>query len=153
MGYHISIVNENIYSHESRSILYNIELLTYILEAEFNFIKRESEGEFFFTNSENEDFILFYLDGELWANTTNDELILKMVNIAKFFNDGTIVKGDEGEVYYQDGNGCIQKDLCDSSEEVYFYDNIWLRFKGIIVLLLISIFILIFRYIFRGLGS
>ena len=133
MGYHISIVNENIYSHESRSILYNIELLTDILEAEFNFIKRESEGEFFFTNSENEDFILFYLDGELWANTTNDELILKMVNIAKFFNDGTIVKGDEGEVY--------------------FYDNIWLRFKGIIVLLLISIFILIFRYIFRGLGS
>ena len=120
MGYHISIVNENIYSHESRSILYNIELLTDILEAEFNFIKRESEGEFFFTNSENEDFILFYLDGELWANTTNDELILKMVNIAKFFNDGTIVKGDEGEVYYQDGNGCIQKDLCDSSEEVYF---------------------------------
>lgn len=48
MGYHISIVNENIYSHESRSILYNIELLTDILEAEFNFIKRESEGEFFF---------------------------------------------------------------------------------------------------------
>lgn len=89
--------------------------------------------------------ILFYLDGELWANTTNDELILIMVNIANFFNDGTIVKGDEGEVYYLDENGFIQKFLCDSSDENYFYNNIFLRFKGIIVILLISSFILIFR--------
>jgi hypothetical protein len=48
MGYHISIVNENIYSHESRSILYNIELLTDILEAEFNFIKRNLKVSFFY---------------------------------------------------------------------------------------------------------
>lgn len=59
MGYHVSIVNENVYSQESRPILYNIELLADILEGEFNFIKRETKGEFFFTNSENADFILF----------------------------------------------------------------------------------------------
>ena len=61
MGYHVSIVNENGYFHESRPILYNIELLADILESEFNFIKQESKGEFFFTNSENVEFILFYL--------------------------------------------------------------------------------------------
>lgn len=99
MGYHVRIVNINSEIPNSEKILYDIQKLETKLLSKFGFVRYENEKDgIFFFNNENEEFILFYELGELWANTTNDMLIDLMTDISKSFNDGSVVVGDLGEI-------------------------------------------------------
>lgn len=54
--------------------------------------------------------LLFFIRKGLRANTTDDEHIEKLIAIANKLNDGTRVRGDEGETYL-------------SLEEVYIHPD------------------------------
>ena len=109
----------------------------------------------FYYDKEDESFTIFYtegIEGEYYINTTDDEHIEKLIAIANKLNDGTRVRGDEGETYL-------------SLEEVYIHpDDIQVthlslmdRFKRwvrrntcLIIWTCISISLLMYKIITRG---
>ena len=112
MAYHVSLVNTEDNSHK---LIFNKNDFRDFLLKEFNM--QESLDEYgqleFYYDKEDESFTIFYtegIEGEYYINTTDDEHIEKLIAIANKLNDGTRVRGDEGETYL-------------SLEEVYIHPD------------------------------
>lgn len=149
MGYHVKIINSSLEVKKNEKVLNDLPKLTEILVNDFNFFVSESNGEIVFNYTPNDDFSLFYEDGELLANITNDDFIEKMIEISKFFNDGSRVRGDEGETYRSLFDTYYHSD--DIDEEILkfpLYRVILDRFRGFLFLIFILVIILTFRYFF-----
>jgi raw score 2.75 len=154
MAYHVSLVNTEDNSHK---LIFNKNDFRDFLLKEFNMqesLDEHGQLEFYY-DKEDESFTIFYtegIEGEYYINTTDDEHIEKLIAIANKLNDGTRVRGDEGETYL-------------SLEEVYIHpDDIQVthlslmdRFKRwvrrntcIIIWACISISLLMYKIITRG---
>jgi hypothetical protein len=154
MAYHVSLVNTEDNSHK---LIFNKNDFRDFLLKEFNMqesLDEHGQLEFYY-DKEDESFTIFYtegIEGEYYINTTDDEHIEKLIAIANKLNDGTRVRGDEGETYL-------------SLEEVYIHpDDIQVthlslmeRFKRwvrrntcLIIWACISISLLMYKIITRG---
>ena len=154
MAYHVSLVNMEDNSHK---LIFNKNDFRDFLLKEFNMQESLDEHGLleFYYDKEDESFTIFYtegIEGEYYINTTDDEHIEKLIAIANKLNDGTRVRGDEGETYL-------------SLEEVYIHpDDIQVthlslmdRFKRwvrrntcLIIWACISISLLMYKIITRG---
>ena len=82
----------------------NKEKFREFLFKEFNMkeeINKNGTLEFYY-DKDDPSFTIFYtegIEGEYYINTTDDKHIEKLIAIAKKLNDGTRVRGDEGETY------------------------------------------------------
>lgn len=154
MAYHVSLVNTEDNSHK---LIFNKNDFRDFLLKEFNMqesLDEHGQLEFYY-DKEDESFTIFYtegIEGEYYINTTDDKHIEKLIAIANKLNDGTRVRGDEGETYL-------------SLEEVYIHpDDIqvthlssldrfkrWVR-RNIcpIIWVCISISLLMYKIITRG---
>ena len=154
MAYHVSLVNTEDNSHK---LIFNKNDFRDFLLKEFNMqesLDERGQLEFYY-DKEDESFTIFYtegIEGEYYINTTDDKHIEKLLAIANKLNDGTRVRGDEGETYL-------------SLEEVYIHpDDIQVthlssqdRFKRwvrrntcAIIWVCISISLLMYKIITRG---
>ena len=154
MAYHVSLVNTEDNSHK---LIFNKNDFRDFLLKEFNMqesLDEHGQLEFYY-DKQDESFTIFYtegIEGEYYINTTDDEHIEKLIAIANKLNDGTRVRGDEGETYL-------------SLEEVYIHpDDIQVthlslmdRFKRwvrrntcLIIWACISISLLMYKIITRG---
>lgn len=112
MAYHVSLVNTEDNSHK---LIFNKNGFRNFLLKEFNMqesLDEHGQLEFYY-DKEDESFTIFYtegIEGEYYINTTDDEHIEKLIAIANKLNDGTRVRGDEGETYL-------------SLEEVYIHPD------------------------------
>ena len=103
MAYHVSLVNTDKKDISSKLIM-NKEKFRALLFKEFNMkeeINKNGTLEFYY-DKDNPSFTIFYtegIEGEYYINTTDDKHIEKLIAIAKKLNDGTRVRGDEGETY------------------------------------------------------
>ncbi|WP_418935034.1 hypothetical protein [Haemophilus sp.] len=154
MAYHVSLVNTEDNSHK---LIFNKNDFRDFLLKEFNMqesLDEHGQLEFYY-DKEDESFTIFYtegIEGEYYINTTDDKHIEKLLAIANKLNDGTRVRGDEGETYL-------------SLEEVYIHpDDIqvthlssqdrfkrWVRRNTCpIIWVCISISLLMYKIITRG---
>jgi hypothetical protein len=154
MAYHVSLVNTEDNSHK---LIFNKNDFRDFLLKEFNMqesLDEHGQLEFYY-DKEDESFTIFYtegIEGEYYINTTDDKHIEKLIAIANKLNDGTRVRGDEGETYL-------------SLEEVYIHpDDIqvthlssldrfkrWVRRNTCpIIWVCISIILLMYKIITRG---
>ena len=112
MAYHVSLVNTE---DNSYKLIFNKNDFRDFLLKEFNMqesLDEHGQLEFYY-DKEDESFTIFYtegIEGEYYINTTDDEHIEKLIAIANKLNDGTRVRGDEGETYL-------------SLEEVYIHSD------------------------------
>ena len=112
MAYHVSLVNTEDNSHK---LIFNKNDFRDFLLKEFNMqesLDEHGQLELYY-DKEDESFTIFYtegIEGEYYINTTDDEHIEKLIAIANKLNDGTRVRGDEGETYL-------------SLEEVYIHPD------------------------------
>ena len=112
MAYHVSLVNTEDNSHK---LIFNKNDFRDSLLKEFNMqesLDEHGQLEFYY-DKEDESFTIFYtegIEGEYYINTTDDKHIEKLIAIANKLNDGTRVRGDEGETYL-------------SLEEVYIHPD------------------------------
>ena len=112
MAYHVSLVNTEDNSHK---LIFNKNDFRDFLLKEFNMqesLDEHGQLEFYY-DKEDESFTIFYtegIEGEYYINTTDDKHIEKLLAIANKLNDGTRVRGDEGETYL-------------SLEEVYIHSD------------------------------
>ena len=112
MAYHVSLVNTEDNSHK---LIFNKNDFRDFLLKEFNMqesLDEHGQLEFYY-DKEDESFTIFYtegIEGEYYINTTDDEHIEKLIAIANKLNDGTRLRGDEGETYL-------------SLEEVYIHPD------------------------------
>ena len=103
MAYHVSLVNTDKKDISSKLIM-NKEKFRAFLFREFNMKEDLNENgvlEFYYDKNDP-SFTIFYtegIEGEYYINTTDDKHIEKLIAIAKKLNDGTRVRGDEGETY------------------------------------------------------
>ena len=103
MAYHVSLVNTDKKDISSKLIM-NKEKFRAFLFKEFNMkeeINKNGTLEFYY-DKDDPYFTIFYtegIEGEYYINTTDDKHIEKLIAIAKKLNDGTRVRGDEGETY------------------------------------------------------
>lgn len=103
MAYHVSLVNTDKKDISSKLIM-NKEKFREFLFKEFNMkeeINKNGTLEFYY-DKDDPSFIIFYtegIEGEYYINTTDDKHIEKLIAIAEKLNDGTRVRGDEGETY------------------------------------------------------
>ena len=103
MAYHISLVNTDKKDISSKLII-NKEKFREFLFREFNMKEELNENgvlEFYY-DKDDPSFTIFYtegIEGEYYINTTDDKHIEKLIAIAEKLNDGTRVRGDEGETY------------------------------------------------------
>lgn len=103
MAYHVSLVNTDKKDISSKLIM-NKEKFREFLFKEFNMkeeINKNGNLEFYY-DKDDPSFTIFYtegIEGEYYVNTTDDKHIEKLIAIAKKLNDGTRVRGDEGEAY------------------------------------------------------
>ena len=103
MAYHVSLVNTDKKDISSKLIM-NKEKFREFLFREFNIKEELNENgvlEFYY-DKDDPSFTIFYtegIEGEYYINTTDDKHIEKLIAIAKKLNDGTRVRGDEGETY------------------------------------------------------
>ena len=103
MAYHVSLVNTDKKDISSKLIM-NKEKFREFLLREFNMKEELNENgvlEFYY-DKDDPSFTIFYtegIEGEYYINTTDDKHIEKLIAIAKKLNDGTRVRGDEGETY------------------------------------------------------
>ena len=154
MAYHVSLVNTEDNSHK---LIFNKNDFRDFLLKEFNMqesLDEHGQLEFYY-DKEDESFTIFYtegIEGEYYINTTDDKHIEKLIAIANKLNDGTRVRGDEGETYL-------------SLEDVYIHpDDIqvthlslmerfkrWVRRNTCpIIWACISLFLLMYKIITRG---
>lgn len=114
MAYHVSLVNTDKKDISSKLIM-NKEKFREFLFKEFNTkeeINKNGTLEFYY-DKDDPSFTIFYtggIEGEYYINTTDDKHIEKLIAIAEKLNDGTRVRGDEGETY-------------KSLEDVYIHPN------------------------------
>ena len=141
----------------SHKLIFNKNDFRDFLLKEFNMqesLDEHGQLEFYY-DKEDESFTIFYtegIEGEYYINTTDDKHIEKLIAIANKLNDGTRVRGDEGETYL-------------SLEEVYIHlDDIqvthlssldrfkrWVRRNTCpIIWVCISISLLMYKIITRG---
>ena len=103
MAYHVSLVNTDKKDISSKLIM-NKEKFRAFLFKEFNMkeeINKNGTLEFYY-DKDDPSFTIFYtegIEGEYYINTTDDKHIEKLIAIDKKLNDGTRVRGDEGETY------------------------------------------------------
>ena len=103
MAYHVSLVNTDKKDISSKLIM-NKEKFRAFLFKEFNMkeeINKNGTLEFYY-DKDDPSFTIFYtegIEGEYYINTTDDKHIEKLIAIAEKLNDGTRVRGDEGETY------------------------------------------------------
>ena len=103
MAYHVSLVNTD-KKDISYKLIMNKEKFREFLFREFNMKEELNENgvlEFYY-DKDDPSFTIFYtegIEGEYYINTTDDKHIEKLIAIAKKLNDGTRVRGDEGETY------------------------------------------------------
>ncbi len=103
MAYHVSLVNTDKKDISSKLIM-NKEKFREFLFKEFNMkeeINKNGTLELYY-DKDDPSFTIFYtegIEGEYSINTTDDKHIEKLIAIAKKLNDGTRVRGDEGETY------------------------------------------------------
>ena len=103
MAYHVSLINTNKKDISSKLIM-NKEKFKEFLFKEFNMkeeINKNGTLEFYY-DKDDPSFTIFYtegIEGEYYINTTDDKHIEKLIAIAEKLNDGTRVRGDEGETY------------------------------------------------------
>ena len=103
MAYHVSLVNTD-KKDISYKLIMNKEKFREFLFKEFNMkeeINKNGTLEFYY-DKDDPSFTIFYTEGiesEYYINTTDDKHIEKLIAIAKKLNDGTRVRGDEGETY------------------------------------------------------
>ena len=103
MAYHVSLVNTDKKDISSKLIM-NKEKFREFLLREFNMKEELNENgvlEFYY-DKDDPSFTIFYtegIEGEYYINTTYDKHIEKLIAIAEKLNDGTRVRGDEGETY------------------------------------------------------
>ena len=103
MAYHFSLVNTD-KKDISYKLIMNKEKFREFLFKEFNMkeeINKNGTLEFYY-DKDDPSFTIFYtegIEGEYYINTTDDKHIEKLIAIAKKLNDGTRVRGDEGETY------------------------------------------------------
>ena len=103
MAYHVSLVNTDKKDISSKLIM-NKEKFRAFLFKEFNMkeeINKNGTLEFYYDKNDP-SFTIFYtegIEGEYYINTTDDKHIEKLIAIAEKLNDGTRVRGDEGETY------------------------------------------------------
>lgn len=154
MAYHVSLVNTEDNFHK---LIFNKNDFRDFLLKEFNMqesLDEHGQLEFYY-DKEDESFTIFYtegIEGEYYINTTDDKHIEKLIAIANKLNDGTRVRGDEGETYL-------------SLEEVYIHpDDIqvthlssldrfkrWVRRNTCLIIWgCISISLLMYKIITRG---
>lgn len=98
MGYRIGIDS----NHKGSLLCYPNKLASLLLKFDLKPKMNGNKIDFFFR--EGEEFAIFYTKGvSLWINTTDEKqlshLIQLLVDIAREFNDGSQVVGDQGEVY------------------------------------------------------
>lgn len=103
MGYHVSLVNTESCA-DSEKIIKNKAKFKAFLTRHFNLVEEcNSDGELeYYYDQTDPEFTLFYtegIEGEYYINTTNDQHIERLIAIAAKLNDGTRVRGDEGESY------------------------------------------------------
>ncbi len=121
MAYHVSLVNTDKKDISSKLIM-NKEKFREFLFKEFNMkeeINKNGTLEFYYDKNDP-SFTIFYtggIEGEYYINTTDDKHIEKLIAIAEKLNDGTRVRGDEGETY-------------KSLEDVYIHPNDEYLFKN-----------------------
>ncbi len=103
MAYHVSLVNTNKKDISSKLIM-NKKKFKEFLFKEFNMkeeINKNGTLEFYY-DKDDPSFTIFYtegIEGEYYINTTDDKHIERLIAIAEKLNDGTRVRGDEGETY------------------------------------------------------
>ena len=103
MAYHVSLVNTDKKDISSKLIMSKEKFREFLFK-EFNMkeeINKNGTLEFYY-DKDDPSFTIFYtegIEGEYYINTTDDKHIEKLIAIAKKLNDGTRVRGDEGETY------------------------------------------------------
>ena len=103
MAYHVSLVNTDKKDISSKLIMNKGKFREFLFK-EFNMkeeINKNGTLEFYY-DKDDPSFTIFYtegIEGEYYINTTDDKHIEKLIAIAKKLNDGTRVRGDEGETY------------------------------------------------------
>lgn len=102
MAYHVSLVNSE--KNSSSKLIKNKNAFRAFLINNFNMIDSVDENGNLqlYYDKDDPSFTIFYtegIEGEYYINTTDDEHIEKLIDIANKLNDGTRVKGDEGESY------------------------------------------------------
>ncbi len=114
MAYHVSLVNTDKKDISSKLIMSKEKFREFLFK-EFNMkeeINKNGTLEFYY-DKDDPSFTIFYtegIEGEYYINTTDDKHIEKLIAIAEKLNDGTRVRGDEGETY-------------KSLEDVYLFKN------------------------------
>ena len=121
MAYHVSLVNTDKKDISSKLIM-NKEKFREFLFKEFKMkeeINKNGTLEFYY-DKDNPSFTIFYtegIEGEYYINTTDDKHIEKLIAIAKKLNDGTRVRGDEGETYKS------LEDVYIHPDDEYLFEN------------------------------
>lgn len=106
MGYEVKIINTEKSIDDSQKIFNKIGKICPILTQQFNFFEEDdyvferSASIDFFLNGDDEQVLSFDVDDKLlWAKNPSEEILAVMIEIAKAFNDGSRVLGDELETY------------------------------------------------------
>lgn len=112
MGYDVKIINtEKI--DDSRKFFNKIEKIRPILTQQFNFVEKYNEGDsaitFLLNGNEHETLAFDLQDKILWAKNPSEQILAIMIDIAKAFNDGSRVLGDNLETYI-------------TTQEVYYHE-------------------------------
>ena len=153
MAYHVSLVNTNKNDISSKLII-NKEKFREFLFREFNMKEELNENgvlEFYY-DKDDPSFTIFYtegIEGEYYINTTDDKHIEKLIAIAEKLNDGTRVRGDEGETYKSLEDVYIHPDDV-LLNNITFMDRIRIRVKANICLIIwgiISLVIVLYKII------
>jgi len=153
MAYHVSLVNTNKKDISSKLII-NKEKFREFLFREFNMKEELNENgvlEFYY-DKDDPSFTIFYtegIEGEYYINTTDDKHIEKLIAIAEKLNDGTRVRGDEGETYKSLEDVYIHPDDV-LLNNITFMDRIRIRVKANICLIIwgiISLVIVLYKII------
>ena len=153
MAYHVSLVNTDKKDISSKLIM-NKEKFREFLFKEFNMkeeINKNGTLEFYY-DKDDPSFTIFYtegIEGEYYINTTDDKHIEKLIAIAEKLNDGTRVRGDEGETYKSLEDVYIHPDDV-LLNNITFMDRIRIRVKANICLIIwgiISLVIVLYKII------
>ena len=106
----------------------------------------------FYYDKDDPSFTIFYtegIEGEYYINTTDDKHIEKLIAIAEKLNDGTRVRGDEGETYKSLEDVYIHPDdeylFKNTTKEKGFY---FLRNPSIKIGIIIGIVICLIQILF-----
>lgn len=123
MAYHVSLINTES-KNQSIKLIRNRDEFRNFLIKEFDMVEEfDKEGNLQLYYDKNDpEFTIFYtegIEGEYYINTTEDRYIEKLISIARKLNDGTRVRGDEGETYLS-----LEKVYIHPDDENLFSSNV-----------------------------